>query len=105
MRTLCDVKALVAGLIAVLSIAQPAVALAAGPSRSANVQLHSAAVTLTQTSDTQWTLTKTGSTGAATVAWALQATQGATTAGMLIYNGIFKVDNKGNAGATIGNIV
>jgi hypothetical protein len=106
MRTLCDVNALAAGLMAVLVIAHPAApALAAGPSQSANVQLHSAAVTLTQTSDTQWTLTKTGSTGAAAVTWAVRATQGPTTAGMLIYNGIFKVDNKGSAGATIGNIV
>ena len=71
----------------------------------ANVVLHRSAATLTQTSDTQWTLTKTGSTGGASVTWAITATEGTTTAGSLIYNGIFKVNNKGNAGATIGNIV
>jgi hypothetical protein len=71
----------------------------------ANMQLKKADAALTNTSDTQWTLTKTGSTGGATITWLAQATQGSTTNGMLIYNGVFRVENKGNAGATIGNIV
>jgi hypothetical protein len=78
---------------------------AAATAPRANITLNRADATLTQTSNTQWTLTKTGSTGGATVAWSIQTTQGTTTSGLLIYNGIFKVDNKGNAGGTIGNIV
>ncbi len=72
----------------------------------ADVQLKSADATLTQTSSTEWTLAKTGSvTGSSTVTWQATATEGATTSGLLIFNGIFRVENKGTAGATIGNIV
>ena len=72
---------------------------------TANMQLKQAAATLTNTSATEWTLTKTGSLGGATVTWQAVATEGATTNGLLIINGFFRVENKGNAGATIGNIV
>ncbi len=71
----------------------------------ASLSLRRADATLTQTSDTQWDLTKVGSLGGATVTWQVNATQIATVSGLLIFNGIFEVDNKGNAGATIGNIV
>jgi hypothetical protein len=71
----------------------------------ADIQLKQAAATLTNTSDTLWTLDKVGSLGGATITWQATATQGATTPGLLIFNGIFRVENKGNAGATIGNIV
>lgn len=71
----------------------------------ANVQLKQAAATLAHTSNTTWTLDKVGSLGASTITWQATATQGATTPGLLIFNGIFRVENKGNAGATIGNIV
>ncbi|MGH8614202.1 MAG: hypothetical protein ACREYF_19770 [Gammaproteobacteria bacterium] len=71
----------------------------------AHMQLKQAAATLTNTSDTAWTLTKTGSLDGATVTWEAVATEGATTTGLLLVNGVFRVENKGTAGATIGNIV
>jgi hypothetical protein len=71
----------------------------------ASVQLKKAAATLTHTSTTAWTLEKVGSVGVQSITWQATATQGATTEGLLIFNGIFRVENKGNAGATIGNIV
>lgn len=71
----------------------------------ADVQLKQAAATLTHTSNTNWTLDKVGSLGTSTVSWQATATQGATTSGLLIFNGIFRVENKGTGGATIGNIV
>jgi hypothetical protein len=70
------------------------------------LQLKRADAALTNTSDTEWTLTKTGSKGVdSTITWLAQATQGTITNGMLICNGVFRVENKGSAGATIGNIV
>lgn len=45
------------------------IALAGGASRRVNIQLNSADVTLTQTSDTAWTLAKTGGAGVTTVTW------------------------------------
>ena len=71
----------------------------------ADIQLKQAAATLTNTSDTTWTLEKVGSLGVSTITWQATATPGATTPGTLIFNGIFRVENKGTAGATIGNIV
>lgn len=71
----------------------------------ADISLKQAAATLTNTSDTTWNLEKVGSLGASTITWQATATPGATTAGTLIFNGIFRVENKGTAGATIGNIV
>src|SRR5688500_6064014 len=69
----------------------------------ADVRLDRADATLTQTSDTEWTLDKVGSLGAATVTWQATATKGATVDGQLVFNGVFKVINKGDAGAPIGN--
>ena len=59
------------------------------------------------TSDTEWTLRKTGSVNPVTqtVTWTITATQGPTTTGQLILNGTMTVTNKGTAPATIGNIV
>ena len=71
----------------------------------AQMQLKKADAVLTHTSSTSWTLDKVGSVGVSTVTWQATATQGTTTDGQLIFNGIFRVENKGNAGATIGNIV
>jgi len=79
------------------------IAYAAAP--RADIQLKQADAALTFTSNTAWTLDKTGSLGGATITWQATATQGATTPGLLIFNGIFRVENKGTAGATIGNIV
>jgi hypothetical protein len=71
----------------------------------ADVRLKKAGATLTQTSNTEWSLDKVGSLGGASITWQATATQGATTSGLLILNGVFTVENKGNAGAPIGNIV
>ena len=62
---------------------------------------------MTLTSDTAWTLSKTGSvnTTAKTVTWNVTATKGTTTTGQLVVNGTFRVSNTGTGGATIGNIV
>ena len=71
----------------------------------ADVRLKKANATLTHTSTTQWSLEKVGSLGAASITWQATATKGATVDSLLILNGVFNVDNKGNAGAPIGNIV
>jgi hypothetical protein len=71
----------------------------------ADIQLKQASATLTNASDTTWTLEKLGSLGPSTVTWQANATAGAATPGLLIVNGIFRVENKGTAAATIGNIV
>ena len=71
----------------------------------ADVRLDRADATLTQTSNTEWTLDKVGSLGGATITWQATATKGATVDGQLVFNGVFKVINKGDAGAPIGNIV
>jgi len=94
----------VAILIGVLQAMLVALPDAAAADR-AHVVLNSSNVSLTQTSNTQWTLTKTGNAGASTVTWLVQATPTSSTLGVLFYNGVFTVDNKGTAPATIGNIV
>ena len=73
----------------------------------ASVSLVKSSVTLTQTSDTAWTLSKSGTqnTTNSTVTWTVTATEGATTHGQLVLNGTMTVENNGLAGATIGNIV
>jgi hypothetical protein len=70
----------------------------------ANLRLRRTHAKLTQTTDTPWTLTEVGSTGA-TVTWQATANQVAAVSRLLIFNGIFEVDNKGAAAATIGNII
>lgn len=59
------------------------------------------------TSDTQWTLAKTGTvnTTAKTVTWTITATKGTTTSGLLVVHGTMRVKNTGSGGAPIGNIV
>jgi hypothetical protein len=81
--------------------------LKAGPSATADVTLDSANATLTQTSDTAWTLDKVGDLNATngTVTWTITATAGATVGGHLVINGTMTVSNSGSGGATIGNIV
>ncbi len=73
----------------------------------ASVFLADASGTLSQTSDTAWKLTKTGTvdTTTKTVTWTITATQGATVAGHLVVAGFLIVGNTGGAAATIGNIV
>lgn len=74
---------------------------------TASLKLVDASASLTQTSDTGWTLEKTGSVDQAnsTVTWDVTATEGATIEGLLVLNGTFTVTNTGSGDATIGNIV
>jgi hypothetical protein len=74
---------------------------------TAGISLSDASASMTQTSDTEWTLAKTGAvnTGDSSVTWTITATQGATVAGQLVINGTITVENTGTGGATNGNIV
>ena len=74
---------------------------------SATISLSSANATMTQTSDTAWTLEKTGEVtrSTATVTWTVTASNGTTIAGQLLVSGTMTVTNTGTDGATIGNIV
>ena len=103
MRVLLPASLLVASLSA--GCQQDSIDLAYAAAPRADIQLKQADAALTFTSNTEWTLDKVGSLGGATITWQATATQGATTPGLLIFNGIFRVENKGTAGATIGNIV
>jgi hypothetical protein len=66
----------------------------------------SSRTSLLQTSNTPWTLTKTGNVdpGARTVTWTVTATPGATVDGKLTVDGFLDVANIGSGPATIGNI-
>jgi hypothetical protein len=78
----------------------------ASPSdRAAAVSLTNSSATMTQTSDTAWTLEKTGTIDANSVTWEVTATEGATVAGRPVVNGQMTLTNSGAGGATIGNIV
>jgi hypothetical protein len=83
----------------------PEVTVLAHKKPYADLDLKKATASLTQTSTTTWTLQKIGSKGASTITWQATATEGATQSGLLIVNGTFKLKNKGQGGATIGNIV
>src|SRR5262245_57299838 len=73
----------------------------------ASIQLDGSSAAMSLTSNTAWTLGKTGSlnTSTQTATWTVTATQGTTTAGQLIVNGTVRVTNTGSGGATVGNIV
>ena len=89
---------LAAGLLAA------AQALGAGEDPG-GLMLTGAGAGITQTSDTAWTLEKTGSVSGSTVTWNITATEGATVAGRLVVSGQMTVTNSGSGPATIGNIV
>ena len=74
---------------------------------TAAITLQSSSATVTQTSETEWALTKTGTVNTATqtVTWTITATPTGTVAGQLVVSGTMTVTNKGTGGATIGNIV
>jgi len=74
---------------------------------SAAIKLSGSSALVTLTSDTAWTLAKTGTTDAAssTVTWTITATQGQTVSGHLVLTGTMTVTNTGTGPATIGNIV
>src|SRR5688572_6091162 len=73
----------------------------------ASCSLSGGAATFAQTSETGWTLSKTGAidTTAKTITWTIEATRVATDPHRLIANGYLDVTNSGAAPATIGNIV
>src|SRR5262249_25392565 len=73
----------------------------------AGLSLVSSNAAIAQSSNTQWSLAKTGAINASnsTVGWQITATQGQTVAGWLMINGMIAVTNSGLGGGTIGNIV
>jgi hypothetical protein len=73
----------------------------------ANIDLTHSNAELLQTSDTPWTLAKTGTVDSAqaTVTWTITATPGTTVGGHLVIDGYLRVRNSGSGPATIGNIV
>lgn len=104
----------VSRLVLALCLLVPAASAVAGIEKEkednhagkANVRLSGALATLIQTSDTAWTLSKTGAGNtASTVSWTITATQGSTVGGHLVADGFLAVTNMGSGGATIGNIV
>ena len=74
---------------------------------AANVSLSTSNAAITQTSNTAWTLAKTGAvnTSSKTVTWTITASKRSTKAGQLVVTGFVAVTNAGSATATIGNIV
>jgi hypothetical protein len=73
----------------------------------ANISLTHSQASLLQTSDTPWSLAKTGvvDTSAKTVTWTVTATPGTTVGGHLVVDGFLGLTNFGTGPATIGNIV
>ena len=73
----------------------------------ANIDLDTHHTDITQSADTTWTLTKTGSVdpGTKTVTWTVTGTPSVTPQHHLILSGQLRVKNTGNAPAPIGNIV
>lgn len=74
-------------------------------SATASISLTSASTSATLTSNTQWTLAKTGSQSGNTVTWNITATKAATVSGQLVVQGELTFANSGSGPATIGNIV
>jgi hypothetical protein len=73
----------------------------------ADVWLTHSNADLLQTSNTSWTLAKTGvlDTSTQTVTWTITTTKGATVGGNLVADGDLGLTNIGNGPATLGNIV
>lgn len=73
----------------------------------AGLSLVSSNAAITQSSNTEWTLTKTGSIDASNsaVSWQVSATPKTTVAGWLMINGVITVANSGAGGGTLGNVV
>lgn len=105
MVKLHNVKVAMAGLaiagLAVLFINSSASAA------SASIALTDSSAALSQSSDTGWTLAKSGVVNRTngTVTWTVSAAQGAIVAGQLVMYGEMTVSNYGTGPATIGNIV
>jgi len=69
------------------------------------VALVNSSARLTQTNDTQWTLSNTGvvNTTNSTITWTVTATEGAAVVGHVVVKGVMDVKNSGEAGATIAS--
>jgi hypothetical protein len=78
-----------------------------GQGTFADVFLTHANADLLQTSNTSWTLSKTGSVDPSsdTVTWKITTTRGATAGGNLVVDGDLNLTNIGNGPASLGNIV
>ena len=78
-----------------------------GQGTFADVFLTHANADLLQTSNTSWTLSKTGSvdTSNDTVTWTITTTRGVTVGGNLVVDGDLNLTNIGNGPASLGNIV
>ena len=76
-------------------------------SGKASVSLTGASAAPLLTSDSAWTLAKTGAVNTTTkqVTWTITATKVSTVSGHLFVDGFMSVTNSGARGATIGNIV
>lgn len=74
-------------------------------SGTASVSLTGSSTRVSLTTDSEWSLSKTGSLSGNTVTWNITATKTATTSGHLVLQGQMTVTNTGNGPATIGNIV
>src|SRR5574337_1367731 len=76
-------------------------------SAKAKLKLEKSTTTLVQTSDSAWTLTKTGAVDPSTktVTWTITATEATTPGHHLQVGGRLRIDNHGGLGATFGNAV
>jgi hypothetical protein len=74
-------------------------------SGTASISLVGSSVSVTHTSDSSWSLTKTGSLSGDTVSWNISATKTATVSGQLVIQGHMTVTNTGSGPATLGNIL
>jgi hypothetical protein len=97
--------ALLRALIALPLLLMPALVRA----DDASLSLATSNAAIIQTSNTAWSLSKTGAivpaTSTSTVDWTITATQGAIVGGNLVVTGFMDVANTGKGAATIGNIV
>lgn len=74
-------------------------------SGTASIGLVGSSTRVSLTTDSEWSLSKTGSLSGNTVTWNITATKTATTSGHLVLEGTMTVTNAGSGPATIGNIV
>jgi hypothetical protein len=90
-----------------LSLPTLSAATAAAGTGRASVALTNAAATISQTSNTDWKLEKTGALdpSSSTVTWTITATQQAAVSGKVFVTGYVAATNQGTLGATVGNIV
>ena len=74
-------------------------------SGTASISLVGSSTRVSLTTDSEWSLSKTGSLSGNTVTWNITATKTGITSGHLVLQGTMTVSNTGNGPATLGNIV